>query len=317
MEGGEGMARRKGLKRWDMITTEGWLMLMGDTSVMSHLMMEIFERLYDSADYMDNGKNIAGALHMEYRALNAGVGWAGGKIKDLVEKGQLPLYEDKPSKKRKGEAQPLLMLKEDGPSDAESIPEEKDEKRPPWEYVFDGAEGEDGAYFWILKPEAVEAFREIREAKGHEKQKLRRILDEDESASGEEGNLFSKSSQSTVSRIRKVLDEDDYFQRKSLGESPCCFLCGAKRISLLKAYPYGDGERETKGLLFCPTHGTLFSAHLISFNDRGELLISGKLSEEERKLFNLNDGEKAKSSFIRRRMSAHRKIFNEEARKFK
>lgn len=35
------MARRKGLKKWDRITEEGWLMLMGDTSVMSRLMMDI------------------------------------------------------------------------------------------------------------------------------------------------------------------------------------------------------------------------------------------------------------------------------------
>lgn len=33
------MARRKGLKKWDRITEEGWLMLMGDTSVMSRLMI--------------------------------------------------------------------------------------------------------------------------------------------------------------------------------------------------------------------------------------------------------------------------------------
>lgn len=311
------MARRKGLKRWDVITTDGWLKLMGDTSVMSHLMMEIFERLYDSADHMDNGKNIASALHMEYRALNAGVGWAGGKIKDLMEKGLLPLQDSQSSIKKKKEVPSLLTLKEDGIADTEVIPEEKEEKRPPWEYVFDGAEGEDGTYFWILKPEAVEAFREIREARGPDNRKLRKILEEDESASGEEGNLFSRAPQNTVSRIRKVLDEADYFQRKSIGEDPCCFLCGAKRISLLKAYPYGDGERETKGLLFCPTHGTLFSAHLISFNERGELLISTKLSEEERKIFHLNEGEKAKGPFIRRRMAAHRKIFNQEARKSK
>lgn len=35
------MARRRGLKKWDRVTVEGWLRLMGDTSVMSHLMMEI------------------------------------------------------------------------------------------------------------------------------------------------------------------------------------------------------------------------------------------------------------------------------------
>ena len=88
------MARRKGIKQWDEITTEGWLALMGDTSVMSRLMMQIFSRLYHSADYMDNAKNIAEALHMEYRALNAGVGWAGNKIREMYEKGELLTYGD-------------------------------------------------------------------------------------------------------------------------------------------------------------------------------------------------------------------------------
>ena len=59
------MARRKCLKKWDRITEEGWLLLMGDPSVMSRLMMHIFDRLYDSTDHMDNGKSIAAALHME------------------------------------------------------------------------------------------------------------------------------------------------------------------------------------------------------------------------------------------------------------
>lgn len=86
------MARRKGLKRWDEITTEGWLSLMADNTVMSALMMQIFSRLYHSEDYMDNAKNIAKALHLEYRALNAGVGWAGNKIREMYESGSLLTY---------------------------------------------------------------------------------------------------------------------------------------------------------------------------------------------------------------------------------
>ena len=86
------MARRKGLKRWDEITTEGWLSLMADKTVMSALMMQIFSRLYHSEDYMDNAKNIAKALHLEYRALNAGVGWAGNKIREMYESGGLLTY---------------------------------------------------------------------------------------------------------------------------------------------------------------------------------------------------------------------------------
>ena len=86
------MARRKGLKQWDEITVDGWMELIGNTTVMSKLMIQIFSRLYHSPDYMDNAKNIADALHMEYRALNAGVGWAGNKIKEMYEAGKLSTY---------------------------------------------------------------------------------------------------------------------------------------------------------------------------------------------------------------------------------
>ena len=36
--------------------------------------------------------------------------------------------------------------------------------RSPWEYVFDGSEDDNGTYFWVLKPEAVRAYREIIDA---------------------------------------------------------------------------------------------------------------------------------------------------------
>lgn len=89
LNGAVSMARRKGLKQWDKISTEGWMTLLGDNAVMSQLMMRIFSKLYYTPDYTDNAKNIAEALYMEYRALNAGVGWAGNKIKSLYEEGKL------------------------------------------------------------------------------------------------------------------------------------------------------------------------------------------------------------------------------------
>ena len=70
------MARRKGQKCWEGIHRDGWLALYGDTTVMTDLMMEIFACLYHSPDRTDNAKHIAQILNMEYRALNAAVGWA-------------------------------------------------------------------------------------------------------------------------------------------------------------------------------------------------------------------------------------------------
>ncbi|WP_416176880.1 type II restriction endonuclease [Dialister sp.] len=316
------MARRKGLKQWDAITREGWLLLMGNPAVMTRLMMEIFDRLYHSVDHMDNGKNIAAALHMEYRALNSAVGWAGGKIRELVEQGRIPVYPEKPAKKRtrkkKWDAGSYETYTLDGEKVTGAALEEPETyDRAPWEYVFDGTEGEDGAYYWILKPEAASAYREIRTAKGTFSLEVRHILEEDESSAGTEGSLFAHPATVTVSRIRRELEEEESFQRKSMVEDPCCLVCGARRISLLKAFPYEEGDTRTKGPLFCPTHGALFSAHLISFTNKGELLVSPALSEKERELFHLEPGELAKAPFKHRRMAIHRKIFNQEARKLK
>lgn len=302
------MSRRKGLKQWDVITREGWLSLMGNPSVMTHLMMDIFDRLYDSRDHMDNAKNIAGALHMEYRALNAGVGWAGNKIREMMDGGLLDLYPDA----NLSEPEEMVLSE-----DMEEGREKVSLKRAPWEYVFDGTIGDDGIYFWILKPEAASAYREIREARDRERTVFKEILAEDESALGVEGSLFARSPDDTVKRIKKELLSEREFQRKSMTEDPCCMVCGGKRTSLLKAFPYEEEDRKTKGLLFCPTHGALFAAHLISFNDKGQLLISESLSEEERKIYGLKAGEMAKAPFKRRRMAVHRKIFNQEARKTK
>lgn len=186
-KGGEIMARRRGLKKWDRVTVEGWLRLMGDTSVMSHLMMEIFGRLYDSTDHMDNGKSIASALHMEYRALNSAVGWAGTKIREMVEKGLVPVY---PEKEKKTLAAPSLVQESLGEASLEEKASETSETMAPWEYVFDGAEGDNGVYFWILKPEAASAYREIREAGSREIASISKILEDDETADGVEESLF-------------------------------------------------------------------------------------------------------------------------------
>ena len=208
------MARRKGLKQWDKISTEGWMTLLGDNAVMSQLMMRIFSKLYYTPDYTDNAKNIAEALYMEYRALNAGVGWAGNKIKSLYEEGKLAKNSEADGAEETGS--------EDAAGEGALKADAAPKKRAPWEYVFDGSESEDGTYFWILKPEAVRAYRELVEADIWGGEAIRRFLDEDVSAAGVEGNLFSKPSETTVGRIRRYLDEEHTFHRKSFGEHPRC-----------------------------------------------------------------------------------------------
>ncbi len=303
------MARRKGLKRWDEITVDGWLALLADKTVMSRLMMQIFSRLYHSTDYMDNAKNIAADLQMEYRALNAGVGWAGNKIRDMYEKGLLLTYESPKT---------IAAAEEEAESEEFTLRENRKQlMRHPWEYVFDGTEGEDGIYFWVLKPEAVLAYKELVDADITCSDQISRMLETDVTVSGVEGNLFLDSSENTVAKLRRFMDEREDFYRKSMTAHPACAVCGADRISLLHAVPYGSGGETKKGLFFCPTHGALFAAHLISFTNEGNLLISSRLTEKEIELYGLRHIEKVHGTFSRRRMADHRKIFNQEARKRK
>lgn len=50
----------------------------------------------------------------------------------------------------------------------------------------------------------------------------------------------------------------------------------------MKAVPYGEGGMKHKGLVLCPIHAALFAAHLISFSDRGKVLVSPSVTEEEK-----------------------------------
>ena len=200
------MARRKGQKCWEGIHRDGWLALYGDTTVMTDLMMEIFACLYHSPDRTDNAKHIAQILNMEYRALNAAVGWAGNKIKDICE----------------------AERKADAASQKSHILVSGDEPQPdmsPWEYVFNGIEDEDGTYLWIMKEAAADAFREMEEANLMADVGIRDILSRDISSYGREGSLFSQTPDQTIALIREWIEERDRFTRKSLTEHAQCTVC--------------------------------------------------------------------------------------------
>ena len=146
--GGIGMARRKGQKCWEGIGREGWLSLFGNTVIMTDLMMSIFDCLYHSPDLTDNAKHIAQVLQMEYRALNAAVGWAGNKIKALCE-------EERQHLQQEGKDCHCILTEEGQLTSCKEM--------APWEYVFDGIEDEDGTYLWIMKPAAAIAFKELED----------------------------------------------------------------------------------------------------------------------------------------------------------
>lgn len=69
----------------------------------------------------------------------------------------------------------------------------------------------------------------------------------------------------------------------------------------MKAVPYGEGGMKHKGLVLCPIHAALFAAHLISFSDRGKVLVSPSVTEAEKEQFGLTKGMDARYAFSRRR----------------
>ena len=169
----------------------------------------------------------------------------------------------------------------------------------------------------MLKPEMAAGFRELEEAEVSAEKSVREALAADISSFGTEGNLFSSTADETVEKIRKVLEERSRFFRKSLSEKAECCVCGIRRLSLLKAVPYGEGGMKHKGLVLCPIHAAHFAAHLISFSDRGKVLVSPSVTEAEKEQFGLTKGMDARYAFSRRRMAVHRRIFNQKGRKEK
>lgn len=98
--------------------------------------------------------------------------------------------------------------------------------------------------------------------------------------------------------VVKVRVNQGAFREELLKRYEKCVLCGIKKKELLIAShikPWKDSEPEEKvdvdnGFLFCPNHDKLFDNGLISFSDRGEIIISESLDEENRTYANVRQG---------------------------
>ncbi|MBE6128136.1 MAG: HNH endonuclease [Erysipelotrichaceae bacterium] len=90
------------------------------------------------------------------------------------------------------------------------------------------------------------------------------------------------------------------FRKNLIKKYGKCCICGVESAELLLAShikPWKDSDEDEKGstsngLLLCPNHDKLFDRGLISFNDDGTILISEKLSENDRMFMNVNDSQK-------------------------
>ena len=94
----------------------------------------------------------------------------------------------------------------------------------------------------------------------------------------------------------KIRVNQSYFRDDLLKVQQKCCLCGVHNKELLIAShikPWSECEPNEKldpdnGLLLCANHDRLFDRGLISFDSRGKIIISEKLSEDERTLLNIN-----------------------------
>lgn len=77
-----------------------------------------------------------------------------------------------------------------------------------------------------------------------------------------------------------------------------CCLCGVEDHNLLIAShikPWAESKPKEKtdinnGFLLCPNHDKLFDKGYITFDDDGKIIISHRLTENDKKLFNINSG---------------------------
>ncbi len=119
--------------------------------------------------------------------------------------------------------------------------------------------------------------------------------------------------------IIKVRINQNIFRQKLLNLE--CKLCGFSNEKLLIAShikPWSESDDIEKlhiynGFLFCPHHDKVFDKFLISFEDSGKIIISQKLSVEDRILLNLRDDMKIKlSDGNKKYLKWHREKFFEQ-----
>lgn len=101
--------------------------------------------------------------------------------------------------------------------------------------------------------------------------------------------------------IKSRIGQSNY--RKSLmNRYKSCLVCGISDKRFLIAShikPWAESENNEKldidnGLLLCVHHDALFDKNLISFTDRGSIIISDEVSKHTQQLLNINENTKLK-----------------------
>ena len=101
------------------------------------------------------------------------------------------------------------------------------------------------------------------------------------------------SSQEAIVNVRV---NQEIFRNYLLKRYNKCCLCGVENPALLIAShikPWAESEPKEKldvdnGFLMCPNHDKLFDKGYITFDDNGKIIISERLTENDRKFLNVD-----------------------------
>lgn len=123
-----------------------------------------------------------------------------------------------------------------------------------------------------------------------------------------------------IERVVKARKNQNKFREALFKRENKCKICGLAYKELLIAShikPWSESTPEEKlnpfnGFLLCPNHDSLFDKHFITFEDNGQIILSKRLSEEDKKLLNISNEiiisiEEKNKKFLKE----HRKVFYE------
>lgn len=127
--------------------------------------------------------------------------------------------------------------------------------------------------------------------------------------------MSSNITQTEKEQISKVRIGQSYFREKLLMTHGKCIICGLKNKALLRASHIkswsksGNFERldVNNGLLLCTLHDSLFDSGLISFSDKGNIIISDDLAQEDLQILKINQLKIDINQQTLRYLSWHRK----------
>ncbi|MED4061108.1 HNH endonuclease [Priestia megaterium] len=102
--------------------------------------------------------------------------------------------------------------------------------------------------------------------------------------------------------LRKVRTTQGKFRECLLKKTPTCKVCGMNIRELLVAShikPWRDSDDIERvdffnGLLLCPSHNAAFDAGYISFDNKGNIILSHLLNKENKELLHLDENIKIK-----------------------